>query len=271
MKKYGWLILIISSLLTGTLLFTGCRAFLVAVDEEIEPGELETRQFDYDGFTEIDISSAFSYEIQKAEDWSVTITAGSNLFEYIILTKSAQELDIDMNIPGSTIWTSGSYPRPKVIITMPELAGLDGSGATDGSVTGFVSRDDLDISLGGASEIELTDIKAGRVVMDLSGASKVTGFIQADGIELEISSASRVRLEGSSGDVILDARGASRAELSDLLAENVDATLRDASSGIVNLDGRLNARLSSASTLEYIGEPVIGDLEVTGASTFRKK
>jgi hypothetical protein len=154
---------------------------------------------------------------------------------------------------------------------MPELAALDGSGATDGTVTGFSSEDDLLISLGGASEIELSDLTAGRVTMDLSGASKITGSIQADSIEFEISSASRVRLEGSAGDVILDTRGASRAELSDLIARNVNATLRDASSGIVNLDGTLNARLSSASTLEYVGEPIIGDLEVTGASTFRKK
>ena len=271
MRKNIWLSLIISILLTGTLLFTGCRAVLVAVDEEIEPGELEKRQFNYDNFSKIDISSAFSYEIQKADNWSIAITAGSNLFEHIILTKSAQELDIDMNIPGGTIWTSGSYSRPKVIITMPELTGLDSSGATDGTVTGFSSDGNLDISLGGAFEIELSDIEAGRVIMDLSGASKIIGYIQADSIELEVSSASRVRLEGSVNDVILDAGGASRADLSDLMARNVDATLREASSGIVNLDGKLNANLSSASTLEYIGEPVIGDLDVTGASTFRKK
>jgi hypothetical protein len=271
MKKYGWLILIISIVLTGTLLITGCRVVLVPADDEIEPGELETKQFDYDDFSKVDISSAFSYEIQKADNWSIEITAGKNLFEYIVLTKSAQELDIDMHFPGGTIWTSGSYARPKVIITMPELAGLDGSGATDGTVIGFTSEGNLDISLSGASEIELSDIIVDKMFMDLSGASRISGSIQVERIDLEISSASRVRLEGSVNDVILDAGSASRADLSDLMARNVDATLREASSGIVNLDGTLNARLSSASTLEYIGEPVIGDLEVTGASTFRKK
>jgi hypothetical protein len=271
MKKYGRLLLITSILLLGTLFITGCRAVLVPADEEIESGELDTRQYDYDEFTRIDISSSFSYEIRKADSWSVEITAGSNLFEYISVTVSGQELDVDMNTPGVSIWKGGSYTTPKVIITMPELAALDSSGATDGTVIGFSSDHDLDISLSGASEVELSDMTAGQAFLDLSGASKVTGSIQVDNIEIDVSSASQLHLDGLAGDVILDARGASRADLADFIANNVDAILRDASSGTVNLDGKLNARLSGASTLEYIGEPVIGELDVTGASTFRKK
>ena len=90
MKKCRRLLMIIPILLTGTLLLAGCRLVLVPADEEIESGELETRQFDYDDFSKVDISSAFGYEIQKADIWSVKVTANTNLFEYIILTKSAQ-------------------------------------------------------------------------------------------------------------------------------------------------------------------------------------
>jgi len=271
MRKYIWLLLIISVLLTGTILFTGCRVVLVAADDEIEPGELETRQFDYDDFSKVDISSAFSYEIQKADNWSIEITAGKNLFEYIILTKSAQELDIDMNIPGSIIWTSGSYPRPKVIITMPELTALDSSGATDGSVTGFTSVGDLDISLSGASKIELTDITSGRTIIDLSGASRISGSIHVDNLELEVDSASKVSLEGSADYLTVEASGASQLDLQDFITQNADITLQNASRGTFFLVETLNARVNGVSTLEYTGEPVIGDLEVTGASTFRKK
>ena len=271
MKKYGWLILIISILMAGTLMITGCRVVLVASDEEIEPGELETRQFDYDGFTKVDISSAFTYEIQKSDDWSVIITAGSNLFEYIILTKSAQELDIDMNVPGITIWGNKSYQRPKIIITMPELAGLDSSGATDGTVTGFRSEGKLDISMSEASRIDLVDISAVTATVDMSGASQITGYIQADSIELDINTASKVRLEGSTDYLTVEASGASKLELLDFLTQNADITLRNASKGAFNLNKALDARVSGASTLEYVGEPVIGILDVTGASTFRKK
>ncbi len=271
MRIYGRLLPVISILLVGIFLITGCGTVLVAADKEINPGDLETRQFDYDGFTKVDISSAFTYQIQKSDEWSVIITAGSNLFEYIILTKSARELDIDMNVPGIAIWGNKSYQRPKVIITMPELAGLDSSGATDGTVTGFRSDGELDISMSGASKVDLVDIVAVTATIDMSGASQLTGYIQVDSIEFEVNSASRVSLEGSTDYLMVDASGASKLELLDFITQNADITLHSASKGTFNLKKTLDARVSGASTLEYTGEPVIGVLDVTGASTFRKK
>jgi hypothetical protein len=138
-------------------------------------------------------------------------------------------------------------------------------------VTGFSSEGDLVISLGGASEIELNEIDAARIIMDLSGASRVTGFIQADSIEIEVSSASQIRLEGSADYLAVKAGGASTLELLDFITQNADITLRSASKGTFNLVKTLDARVNGASTLEYTGEPVIGTLDVTGASTFRKK
>jgi hypothetical protein len=271
MKKHRLSYLFISILLVGTFFIAGCNAVLKVEDKKIEPGELETRQYDYDDFIEVDISSAFSYEIQEADSWSVEITAGRNLFKYIIVTKSARELDIDMNTPGVSIWTNGYYTRPKVTITMPELAALDSSGATDGTVIGFSSDGNLDISGSGASEIELMDITAGRTTMDLSGASKISGTIQVDRLELDVDSASKVQLEGSVDFLAVDCSGASQADLSSFIARDVDISLSGASKSTISLDGKLDVKLSGASTLEYIGEPVIGDMEVTGASTFRKK
>lgn len=39
----------------------------------------------------------------------------------------------------------------------------------------------------------------------------------------------------------------------------------------INLDGRLDTEVSGASTLEYIGDPTLGDINSSGASTIRKK
>ena len=271
MRKYGRFTLVITILLTGTFFTTGCNAILVKADEEIEPGELETRQYDFDDFIKVDVGSAFSYEIRKGDDWSISIIAGSNLFKYISVTESRQELDVDISIPGVSFWTNGSHSRPKAIITMPELAGLDSSGATDGTVTGFRSDGELAISMSGASKVDLVDIAAVTATMDMSGASQVTGNIQADSIEIEVSSASQIRLEGSADYLTVEAGGASKLDLLDFIAQYADITLRNASKGTFNLVKTLDARVSAASTLEYTGEPVIGILEVTGASTFRKK
>ncbi|HEY93524.1 MAG TPA: hypothetical protein G4O15_01115 [Dehalococcoidia bacterium] len=271
MKKYVLLLLIILILVIGTFFTAGCRVVLVPADDKIEPGEIETRQYDFDEFTGIVISGAFSYEIQKADDWSISITADSNLFEYISVTKSGQVLDMDIKIPGGTFWTNRSYPRPQAMITMPALTSLGSSGATDGAVIGFVSDMYLDISLDGACKVELTDLTASKVLIELPGASQATGYIQVGSIDIDVSSASGVHLEGSTDYLTVEASGASRVELQDFVSQNADITLRDASRGAFNINETLDAAVSGASTLEYTGEPVIGILEVTGASTFRKK
>ncbi len=271
MRKYGRLLLVISILLVGTLFTTGCNAVLVAVDKKVEPGELETRQYVFDEFTDVDISSAFSYEIQEADNWSIEITAGRNLFENISVTQSGKVLEIDIKMPHGTIWITGSYPRPQAIITMPELHSLVSSGATEGTVTGFRSDGNLEISLSGACKVELSDLTAGRAFMEASGASRITGDIRVDSIEINIDSAGKVNLEGSTDNLLVDASGASQAELMAFITQDADITLSGASKCVVSPNVRMDVKVSGASTLEYTGEPEIGVLDVSGASTFRKK
>ena len=271
MKKSVLLLLIILILLFGTFFIGGCRIVLVPADEKIEPGEMETRQYNLDEFTDVDISSAFSYEIQKADNWNIRIKAGSNIFEYISVTKSGQKITVDINIPGGTFWSNRSYSRPQVFITMPELTGLNSSGATDGTVIGFENDGYLNISLDGACKVELLNLTASKSHIELSGASQVTGYIQTGSIDIDANSASRIHMEGSAEYLTVEAGGASKVEFQDFVSQNADITLQDASRGVFNLVETLDARVRGASTLEYTGEPVIGTLEITGASTFRKK
>ena len=78
-------------------------------------------------------------------------------------------------------------------------------------------------------------------------------------------------LEGSASDIAVDASGASRVKLSGFPIHNADISLSGASTGTINLSGRLDADLSGASKLEYIGEPTLGTMNIAGASTLNKK
>ena len=60
-------------------------------------------------------------------------------------------------------------------------------------------------------------------------------------------------------------------KMADFTVNNADVSLSGASDGTINLSGRLDADLSGASRLEYIGEPTLGDMNITGASTLKKK
>lgn len=86
-----------------------------------------------------------------------------------------------------------------------------------------------------------------------------------------ISAASTVTLGGRPGSLEIIGSGSCRLELSDFAVHDARVNLSGASQATVNLDGRLDADLSGASTLLYMGEPVLGDISVTGGSTISKK
>ncbi|MFC1968678.1 head GIN domain-containing protein [Chloroflexota bacterium] len=270
MKKIKMLTAVLLSLLLVTFLISGCQTILVSKNGETETGKTETRQYDFSEFTRVDISSAFSYEIMQSDTYSISITANNNLFDDIKVAKEGQTLIIGMEIPGAPWAIFNTIPSLKAVITMPHLQGLESSGATRGTVTGFSSSEELDVTASGASTVEILKIATGDVTFEVSGASEVTGDIEAKNMELEVSGASSVQLKGSSGSIAAGVSGASHLKLADLKVENANVILSGASNGTVNLEGKLDAELSGASTLEYIGEPTLGTMVITGSSKLKK-
>ena len=134
---------------------------------------------------------------------------------------------------------------------MPQLSGLTVSGASRGDIYDFSSTEDVSI--------------------EVSGASRVNGDITAGNVEFDISGASTIQLEGSANDMVASVSGASRLNLGSFTVNNANVDFSGASSGTVNLDGRLDADLSGASRLWYIGEPTMGTIDTSGASTISKK
>jgi len=212
----------------------------------IGSGNLETEEYAFTNFTEVEISSAFEFEIKQSSSYSINVTADDNVIDYVQVSKDGQTLKIGLR---TVAWFGPVTLRASV--TMPELRGLTVSGASRGTVSDFSSTEDLDITV--------------------SGASRVNGDITAGNVEFDISGASTIQLEGSANDMVAGASGASRLNLGGFTVNNADVDFSGASSGTVNLNGRLDANLSGASRLWYIGEPIMGTINTSGASTISKK
>jgi len=212
----------------------------------IGSGNLETEEYAFTNFTKVEIGSAFEFEIEQSSSYNISVTADDNVMDYVQVSQVGQTLKIRL---GRVTWLGPVTLRASV--TMPQLHGLTVSGASRGTISDFSSTDDLDITV--------------------SGASRVTGDITAGNAEFDISGASTIQLEGSANDMVAGVSGASRFNLDDFTVNNANVNFSGASSGTVNLDGRLDADLSGASTLWYIGEPTMGDIDISGASTVSKK
>lgn len=222
------------------LVLRGCPGGLVG------SGNLETEAYAFTNFTEVEIGSAFEFEIKQSSSYSINITADDNVMEYVRVSQDGQTLKIGLRI---VTWFGPVTLRASV--TMPQLSDLTVSGASRGTISGFSSTEDLDITV--------------------SGASKVTGDITAGNVDFDISGASTIQLEGSANDIDANVSGASRLNLDAFTVNNADVNFSGASSGTVNLNGRLDANLSGASRLWYIGEPTMGTIDTSGASTVSKK
>ena len=212
----------------------------------IGSGNLETEAYAFSDFTEIEIGSAFEFEIRQSSSYNISVTADDNVMEYVQVSQVGQTLKIGLR---TVTWFGPATLRASV--TMPELRGLTVSGASRGDIYDFSSTEDVDITV--------------------SGASRVNGDITAGDVEFDISGASTVQLDGSANDMVAHVSGASRLNLDDFTVNNADVDLSGASSGTVNLSGRLDADLSGASRLWYIGEPTMGTIDTSGASTISEK
>ena len=207
-------------------------------------GPMRTQTYDHANFNGVEVGHAFRVEIEHADSYSISITAPENLFSVIQVSQIGETLKIGLTSP---VPVRGA----KAEITMPDLRALNLSGATKGTITGFSSSSDLDLELSGASNLE-GDIQAGDAVIRLSGASKAV-------------------LEGSAKDIDINVSGASRVDLSRFPVNDVQIQLSGASNSTVNLNGRLDADLSGASKLSYIGEPTMGNINTSGGSTLNKR
>lgn len=243
------------------VLLSGCLLGVVTGS-----GNLVTREMDLSGFTRVAAGSAFEVEIIQGDSYNVIITADDNLFDYIRVDKDGDTLEIRLK----SNYNYG-FLTLRARVTMPSLYGLDLSGATKATVSGFDSSADFALDLSGASSMTMSEMSAGDMSLEVSGASRVAGSIAVGDAEFDISGASTASLAGSANNIVVSASGASHVELGDFPVNNAEVTLSGASRATVNPSGRLDVDLSGASNLSYIGEPTIGDVSMSGGSTMTRK
>ncbi len=229
--------------------------------------KLETRTFDLVGFNRLEISNAFQVEATKADSFAISVTADSNLFQdYLDIRKAGSTLHIGLKTNHSYFNTT-----QRATLTMPDLRGIDVSGASKARIIGFSSTTALSMEVSGASNLDLSNIKAGNTNLEVSGASHIKGELEITGGNFNISGASTLDLNGKANNINAEISGASSGKLENFYVVEARITASGASNATVNVSGDLSAEVSGASRVYYLGNPKLGSVNVTGASTFTKR
>ena len=234
---------VIAGLLSTVIFLGGWHPF----GEVIGSDNLVTKEEFISDFTSVDARSGFNVEISKSNSYNVLVTADDNVMEYIEIKKSGDTLMI-----GVKWGYSFRSVTLNVEITMPELHSLELSGGAQGKLEEFSSTSSFSLELSGGSILRGEFETSGDVEFDLSGGSQLLGLV------------------GEANDLTIDASSGSQLGLSDFTVHNTDVELSGGSLATINLNGRLNADLSGGSTLSYIGDPTLGNIETSGGSIINK-
>jgi hypothetical protein len=227
---------------------------------------LETREYDFTDFNRIEILSPFAVEISRSNDYAVSVTANDNLYEYIDVTQSGNTLRIRLRP-----FLSFRSTTLRAEITLPELISIEMSGASSGNVADFQTDKDVDITVSGASRLEIVSLQAADVTVEISGASRASGFVKCENTSVEVSGASSLELDGSAEGARLEASGASSLRLQEFYLLHASVILSGASNGNVEVNGTLDVDISGASRLVFGGNPQLGEVEVTSASSLSRR
>ena len=248
-------------------------------------GKPVTKTWNLADFTAVEIRQPFRASVTRAGRFAVSVTADDNVIDHVEVAKEGARLRVGLeNGPNYRL---GPDPL-KLAITLPVLEDIDLAGAAHATIQGFDSDRSLHALVHGASTLE-GSIRAGDIRLDARGASSVTlsgsahdarllahgaskleladWQVKGEKLTIDVHGASSVRMRGAARAATLKAEGASHLHLSDLTLEAADVVLTGASDAKIRVKSLLNYDLSSASRLEYLGEPTIGKAKKSGASS----
>ena len=222
-------------------------AFLMTSLMSLSVMAQQTRTFSVSGFNKLSLGSAFKIDVKQGSNYSVTAEGRSEDLD-----------DLESNVSGGEFklrYKGNGWNRNRktvnVSITMPNLQGVDFSGASTVNVGKFSGVKNMEIEVSGASRVNM-ELVAQKVSMDLSGASSLTLLGKCDILNGEVSGASSFKgKDFPTREVSIDASGASSAAV---VASAV-----------------IHAEASGASSVRYSGDVKDIHSSTSGASSVKRQ
>jgi len=225
------------SLLSAALLISSCET------EDPGPIQHDEKSFDVVDFDRLEMGDALHIEVEQGSAFSVHAEGDYRNLNDLEVYKSGTTLVVRYDD------NSNRRHETYITITMPTLNGVNFSGASFSTISGFESDQDLDFILSGASVSQLD-----------------AGYRQ---INLVVSGASDLVLRGLGDELQADVSGASVLSAFDYPVREATIRATGASQGKVTVTDELNATASGASSVLYRGNPSVTS-STSGSSTVRE-
>ncbi|WP_019990878.1 head GIN domain-containing protein [Rudanella lutea] len=207
----------------------------------------DVRTFTLSGFDKVDIGSAFTIQVTQGSQFSVKASGRDEDLKELEATVTGGTLKV--RYKKSNWGWNNNRKNIRIDVVMPQLRGMNFSGASTATVRGFRNQ--------------------GDVKLDVSGASTANIDLDADGLQVDFSGASSVTLNGRATRMTGDVSGATTLRAYELKTKQVNLDVSGASNANVSATEKVNVEASGASSVRYRGGASVSS-NTSGASSVRR-
>ncbi len=249
-------------ILCFVLVLSGCTINISGLKNIEGSGNVVEVKPEVESFNKLGVHNAFDVVVSDGDEATVIIDIDDNLVDYLDVYVRGDKLHIGME-PGITGFSKATF---KAYVTLPEIEGVEGTGATstileDGLKYGEFMR--VDIS--GASKIR-GDIETDKLEVELSGASEYRGEVKAEDIDMSLSGSSDVSVSGQATNASFRASGSSSVNGFDLETDDARIDISGASDLKLIVNDTIRVEASGASDVLIDGHPSIEKQDISGGA-----
>ena len=216
--------------------------------ERIKPSSTITSEHrNVSDFHQVIVSGAIEADvIFSSTEEKVVVEANSNIHAYIRTEVLAGVLYIHVkeNIQFK------KEPTIRVHITALSLDGIQVSGASNFAI--------------------LNNLVSPILNVEITGASTISGSVIVEDCSIKLSGASNGNLHGNTSNAKMNISGASSIRGTGFSIDDLQINLSGASNAKLQVNDSIDVTASGASTLEYTGNAVITNSDLSGSSSVMK-
>ena len=236
-----------SILVFSGLAFLFLQSCMIDIFDESIYGEgpVETIERNIGNFTGIKVSAGIDVFLTQGDNTKVEVVADENLHKVIRTEIKGNVLHVysEINIRKAK--------SKKVYVTCKEIEKLGVSSAGDLTGQNKIETDFLDISLSSAGDLDIE--------------------VEAKQIECSISSSGNARLSGFAEELYARLSSAGNLKAYELITKKCKVRVSSAGDAKIHVTEELDASVSSAGNVYYMGDPKIKNISSSSAGGVYKR
>lgn len=214
----------------------------------------DTKQYDFDDFTYVDVSAGIKVTLKQGQDYFVEAEAIRGNLRRLEFKQSGDTLDISRKTRWS-IFGLSRRDKFEVTITIPDFYGASASSGSALSVDGSFAND-LEFDASSGASVAFTGSASGDFEVDVSsGASFAATGLSAKTVVAEATSGASLSLDGTCEAIDADAGSGASLSARNLECVEVDAQSGGGASLSVYASERVKASASGGASLSIHGSP----------------